>query len=70
LQLKEKLNDLPDGYRVILSLFYFEGYDHEEISQILNISPSTSRSQLTRAIKKLREDTNIKKLVNEYRQAR
>ena len=40
---------LPDGYRVIFSLFYFEGYDHDEIGQILNISASTSRSQLTRA---------------------
>jgi RNA polymerase sigma factor (sigma-70 family) len=67
--IKEKLNELPNGYRVILSLFYLEGYDHEEISQILNINSSTSRSQLTRALKKLRETTNIKKMVNEVRQA-
>jgi RNA polymerase sigma factor (sigma-70 family) len=67
--IKEKLNELPNGYRVILSLYYLEGYDHEEISQILNISASTSRSQLTRALKKLKEDINIKKLANEFRQA-
>ena len=47
--IKEEMTLLPDGYRVIFSLFYFEGYDHEEIGQILNISASSSRSQLTRA---------------------
>jgi RNA polymerase sigma-70 factor (ECF subfamily) len=67
-RIKEQLNELPNGYRIILSLFYLEGYDHDEISQILNISPSTSRSQLTRALRKLRETTNAKKIVNEFRQ--
>jgi RNA polymerase sigma-70 factor (ECF subfamily) len=52
---KQAMNELPDGYRVILSLSLFEGYDHEEISQILTISQSTSRSQLTRAKRKLKE---------------
>lgn len=47
--------DLPDGYRVVLTLYLFEGYDHEEISDILNISVSTSKSQYHRAKKKLRE---------------
>lgn len=40
---------LPEGYRTILSLFLLEGYDHEEIAEILGISASTSRSQYTRA---------------------
>ena len=44
---------LPEGYRVVLSLYLFEGYDHEEIGQILNIGESTSRSQYLRAKKKL-----------------
>ncbi len=44
---------LPDGYRVILSLYLLEGYDHEEIGEILDISASTSRSQYTRARRKL-----------------
>lgn len=44
---------LPKGYRIIVSLFLLEGYDHEEISQILNITESTSRSQLARGKKKL-----------------
>jgi RNA polymerase sigma-70 factor (ECF subfamily) len=46
---------LPDGYRVVLSLYLFEGYDHEEISQILSISESTSKSQFSRAKQKIRE---------------
>lgn len=40
---------LPNGCRVIFSLFMLEGYDHTEISQILEISESTSKSQLNRA---------------------
>lgn len=52
---KKALAELPDGYRIILSLSLFEGYDHEEISKILNITQSTSRSQLARAKKRLIE---------------
>lgn len=47
------LMKLAEGYRVIINLYYFEGYDHEEIASILRISPATSRSQLARARKKL-----------------
>jgi RNA polymerase sigma-70 factor (ECF subfamily) len=46
---------LPQGYRIIFSLYLLEGYDHEEIADILNISVSTSKSQYSRAKKKLRE---------------
>lgn len=45
---------LPDGYRIILTLYLLEGYDHTEISQILGISESTSKSQYLRAKEKLR----------------
>jgi len=45
---------LPDGYRIILTLYLLEGYDHIEISQILGISESTSKSQYSRAKEKLR----------------
>ena len=51
--IKEQINKLPDGYRITLSLYLIEGYDHDEISEILNISSSTSRSQCARAKKKL-----------------
>jgi RNA polymerase sigma factor (sigma-70 family) len=50
---KEAIDKLPDGYRVILSLYLIEGYDHDEIGEILGISSSTSRSQLSRAKQKL-----------------
>jgi RNA polymerase sigma-70 factor (ECF subfamily) len=45
---------LPDGYRIILTLYLLEGYDHSEISQILGITESTSKSQYSRAKEKLR----------------
>ncbi|MBK9391867.1 MAG: sigma-70 family RNA polymerase sigma factor [Bacteroidetes bacterium] len=45
---------LPDGYRVILTLYLLEGYDHSEIAQILGITESTSKSQYSRAKDKLR----------------
>ncbi len=53
--LKKAIQQLPDGYRVVLSLFLLEGYDHKEISQILGISNSNSRTQYLRAKNKLRE---------------
>src|SRR5690606_13643533 len=37
---------LPDGYRAVLSLYLLEGYDHEEIAGILEVTESTSKSQL------------------------
>lgn len=54
-QVKEAISQLAAGYRVVLSLYLLEGYDHNEISEILNITPSASRSQFTRARKKLLE---------------
>ena len=53
--IKNAIQDLPDGYRLVLSLYLIEGYDHEEISQILGISNSNSRTQYLRAKNKLRE---------------
>ncbi|MBD0260034.1 MAG: sigma-70 family RNA polymerase sigma factor, partial [Cytophagales bacterium] len=44
---------LPDGYRVVLSLYLLEGYDHQEIADILGITESTSKSQYSRARQKL-----------------
>ena len=53
--IKKAIYRLPEGYRIVLSLFLLEGYDHEEISGILNISNATSRTQYHRAKKKLIE---------------
>lgn len=49
------IQHLPDGYRVVLTLYLLEGYDHEEIAHILKISENTSRSQFMRARRKLVE---------------
>ena len=54
-EIREEISKLPDGYRIVISLYLIEGYDHDEISEILNISSSTSRSQCARAKKKLIE---------------
>ncbi len=60
-KIKNAIEMLADGYRIVLSLYLLEGYDHEEIGQILNISTSSSRSQLARARQKLLELLNTKK---------
>ena len=54
-----EIEKLPDGYRIVLSLYLTENYSHDEISRILNISPSTSRTQYMRAKAKLLN--NLKK---------
>ncbi len=46
---------LPSGYQQIINLYLIEGYDHSEISEILDITASTSKSQYHRAKKKLIE---------------
>ncbi len=52
-EIKEAVQSLPDDHRTIISLFLFEGYDHDEIAQILNISNNASRTRYSRARKKL-----------------
>ncbi|WP_421869924.1 RNA polymerase sigma factor [Marinoscillum sp.] len=53
-RVKTALMDLPKGFRSVLSLYLFEGYDHKEISDILGITESTSKSQYKRAKDKLK----------------
>jgi RNA polymerase sigma-70 factor (ECF subfamily) len=52
---RKAIQKLPDGYRVVLSLYLLEGYDHGEIAEILQITEATSKSQYSRARKKLLE---------------
>jgi len=52
-EIKNAIDLLPTGYRIILSLYLIEGYDHEEIASVLKVNASTSRSQFLRAKKKL-----------------
>ncbi|MFZ5941402.1 MAG: RNA polymerase sigma factor [Bacteroidota bacterium] len=54
-EVRKAIEQLPDGYRVVLSLYLLEGYDHQEIAGILNITESTSKSQYLRAKLKIKE---------------
>ncbi len=58
-EVRKAIQELPDGYRAVLTLYLLEGYDHEEISQILNVKESTARTQYIRAKQKLL--VNLKK---------
>ena len=51
--IKQNILELPDGYRTVLTLYLLEGYDHEEIAEILNVAQSTVRTQYIRAKQKL-----------------
>jgi len=54
-RVKKAMNRLPAGARVIFSLYLLEGYDHTEISEILHISESTSKTQFMRARQMVKE---------------
>ena len=62
-ELLDLVQSLPDGYRVVFNLRVIEGYQHEEIAQMLGISESTSKTQLMKARKMLM--TRIKNKVYE-----
>lgn len=47
------IQQLPNGYRIVLSLYLIEGYSHKEIAEILNVKEATSKSQFNRAKGKL-----------------
>ena len=49
------MEQLPEGYRVVFSLYLLEGYDHKEIAEILGVTESTSKSQFLRAKQKIKE---------------
>lgn len=51
----EAMKLLPEGGRIVFSLYLLEGYDHGEIAQILNITESTSKTQYMRAKRRVHE---------------
>ena len=55
-EIGQLLADMPKGYRTIFLLSVIDEYSHKEISELLNITPDTSRSQLFRAIKWIRKN--------------
>ncbi len=52
--IRSAIMNLPPGFRSVITLYLFEGYDHEEIGQILGVAESTSKTQYKRAKDKLR----------------
>ena len=60
-EVKEAINKLPDKYKYVVMLYLIEGYDHQEISEILKISEVASRTQLSRGKGKLQELLTFKK---------
>ena len=56
------IENLPEAYRLVLSLYLIEGYDHEEISQITGISYNACRTKYSRARQKLLSLLKQKKL--------
>ncbi len=53
-EIMKVIHQLPVGYRTVLNLYVFDGYSHKEISEMLGIQESASRSQLLKARKKLK----------------
>ncbi len=64
---REIINNLPAGCRDVFSLYHFEGYDHEEISEILSISPVSSRSQYNRSRKRILDEFRKSNILNTFR---
>jgi len=60
--LEKAIASLPDGYRSIFTLYEIEGFKHKEIAEMMNISVSTSKTQLHKAKRmlqdKLKENRN------------
>jgi RNA polymerase sigma factor (sigma-70 family) len=57
-QVLDTIQNLKDNYRMVLTLFLIEGYDQEEICEILNISSASCRTTLSRAKESLRKALN------------
>ena len=60
-EVRTEINELSDKYRYVLMLYLIEGYDHSEISQILDIPETTCRTHLSRGKCMLKENLLKKK---------
>ena len=61
-EIKLAMEQLPDKYGLVLKLYLIEGYDHAEISEILDISETASRTRLLRGKTQLQERLKKQKL--------
>lgn len=60
-ELLDMIQQLPDKYRMVFSLYSLDGYSHKEIAALMKISEGTSKSNLSRA------RTNLQQMINEWR---
>jgi RNA polymerase sigma-70 factor (ECF subfamily) len=56
-----EIEKLPKKYKYVVLLYLVEGYDHQEISEILNITEIASRTQLSRGKQKLKNALKLKR---------
>ena len=57
-QIQQFIDELPEGYKMVFVMYAIEGYKHQEIATILNISLGTSKSQLFKARQLLQKKIN------------
>jgi RNA polymerase sigma factor (sigma-70 family) len=60
LEIREEINKLPDKCRLIFNLFVIDGYSHQEIGELAQITVGTSKSQLFEAKKRLKIQISLK----------
>ena len=60
-EVKAAIERLPEKYKIVVMLYLIEGYDHQEISEVLNISEVASRTQLSRGKQKLQNELKLEK---------
>lgn len=65
-EVKEAILELPENYRLIMTLFFLEQYSHEEISEMLHISNNLSRTRLVRAKQKVMKMLKEKQLKSSF----
>lgn len=58
-ELVQVIQQLPSGYRIIFNMYEMEGFSHQEIADALDISVGTSKSQLSKAKKTLRQKLEV-----------
>jgi RNA polymerase sigma factor (sigma-70 family) len=63
---KKAVGELPDHYRVVLAMFLFEGFTHNEIAEYLNITPESSRVRYKRAKEMIVKSINSKPVATNF----
>ncbi len=58
-QIQQLIDQLPEGYKIVFVMYAIEGYKHQEIADMLNITEGTSKSQLFKARKQLQQQLQV-----------